>query len=288
MKLLHAMIFTFIFSSNIILVADTKICTNNVLYQAIANDSPMEIKNALKLSEVINHNTLSPLAYATLLKKNKAIEVLLSNRAEIDEKAIEYAIQNRDMLIVLKLAMAFSSDLDTLYVGQTLLQHALGMGDYNAILFLIKNGASFSDEKVMGYKNYSYPQNESIVLELFEELVNRGYPIDNLWGSSPWGLTWSVENNINLINFLLQKGASPNHIFERNGINTPLLMAIHSGKINIIKTLLEAGANPNQKGTSPCSQTLKTPLAFAIEYSQYSGIDMAPIYQALMDYGAHL
>lgn len=282
----------------------------DMLHQAILNDSADEIKHALQAGANVNlgKNGKSPLLSAILLKRSKAVGALLELGAAVDNSLISHAVKLGEIKSAVLIAKRCGTDINAVYSVPgwpnhkfTLAQLALRKDDLETFLVLVKNGADFPDKNddmtscpssvhgqslkdIVLYNLYPGNKSIDIALELLQEMVRRGYNINDLWFPDNMGsLGGGVYQNKNALIFLIKNGANPNYIFERKqaGSYIPLIGAICSGNKEAIKILLDAGADINQKA-NPYNQGLQTPLSFAL--SRYR----ADIVEFLLERGAIL
>lgn len=253
----------------------------NIMYRAILNDSPAEIRYALKaglsIEEAIRDKK-SPLLWAISLSRRNAVRVLIECGARIDVKYLATSQIN-----------AYARAVDAqCYRLVTPLEHALLLNDIETALILLKNGADSKKVVLCGSDVFTYvvksidPHGiEATVLEFLQELVNKGYDIN-----SPWFETHLVNNEITqhasawasalqspyflteVLEMLMKNGANPNQlIHEQGGTNmTPLLIAIRNNNVKAVRCLLALGADINQQtvwATYPNNRTTYTPLSYA-------------------------
>lgn len=244
------------------------------LHQAIINNSIDDIKQVIQ--EGANCNCLkdnkSPLFWAIVLKRPEIVETLLNCGAKADKEFIQYAIKVGDFYSAFLISKNLAVDLDVLYENATLLSHALNWADYKLVLLLLRNGAYFENDKVH-FKGISGNVETSVILAIYQELINRGYPVNNFWYEWPWSHWWTDKPEV--IDFLICNGANLNYSYESNKfIQTPLFLAISRRDVNSVKCLLRHGVNVNQQASSVwyydetinnTTHKLQTPLAYAID-----------------------
>ena len=277
---LFLIIFSF-FSSTIFPVTENT--SQELLYEAILNDSGEGIEKAVQIGADINAKKagMVPFLFALLNKKNKAVETLLKLNVQTDQSIIPYAISSQNIKTAFKLEQKHSKP-NSLYYGKTLLEHALkASGDKNAqaialklILSSIKkNGSSYINKieygntsmAVMEYaiKMYEWMDENTNLLaqEIIFELINRGYDINSIWslGCNRLGKSSGIAiyNSKKALKLFLDKGADPNFTFwirnefDNWGMWSPLNLATfnynHSTMKITIEILLEYGADINKK-----------------------------------------
>lgn len=230
------------------------------LYLGIIHDSPNEIIDAIAEGANINvwKENKTPLLYAVLLKKSKAVDVLINNGA----------------------------NLNISYQGMYLAQHSVKLGDLKSAVIIIRMGGQFSGDmdaikrNIMDYAiNYvetpPAPYKKGNALELVEELILRGYNIHSShWRSSVWYSSIRHSGTTeDVLKIFLKYGVNPNQIIDTSDLITksswtPLLRAVYHFNFDAIKILLAAGAdinqnaNPYPRGGEPLS-----PLSYAIRHT---------------------
>lgn len=295
-----------------------------LLLKAIIKNSTVEIYNAIWAGADINYTSgdMSPLMLAILLKKSESVYYLLECGARPNKAMIECALKVCDIKMAYTLVRKCGIDINTLYNVDgyygTLLQYAIQHRNLEIVLVLLKNGANFNlnDPNIIPciYSYYIFSgtpfcgtscntgcnmpcntncnsscspcntYNTSIILEIVQEIINRGYRVNDIWSHY---LIYQMDQVLTLF---IRNGANPNYIFkmnnESNYFSTPLFMAINSNSLSAVKVLLAAGADVNLKANSngyPISQPsleFKTPLTHAIE------LGMTDIVELLVEHGA--
>jgi ankyrin repeat protein len=224
----------------------------DMLQAAILNDSAEEIKKAISLGADVNgklSDKQTPLSAAYSLKQKNALQALLDMGAKPDEALVQKALTARD----------FSNALLFLQKGAEIKDRSLGSFMFSCVRFLSPlNQRSSSKSR------------DALILDVMQQLINRGYPVNNIWtlessGSMMGGVDATPINfyqNDEAVKLFLKNGANPNFITSNC---TPLLRVISFSRssgnnevLSIVKTLLDAGANINQKGIP--SSEYKTPL----------------------------
>lgn len=262
-------------------------CPKNMLYRAILNDSPEEIRQAIQaganVREVIKDNKF-PLIWAVLLGRHKAIEALLENDVK-------------------KLDVPYPYHADCARFNY--LEQALLLGDIKSALILVKMGADFSEVNVCGMDVLQYtigkidPMGiEEIILEFIQELINRGYNINsNAYSdavitqrASAWvSAINSPFCSIKGLELFMKNGANPNQIIYQNpyGLSwTPLLLAIQKNDLNVVRFLLGAGADINQKAVPVQTHRSRTPADYQTPLGYARSLNNQEIINLLIKHGA--
>lgn len=260
----------------------TKLGSQDALYKAILDNSVSQIRAAIQAGANVNlpKNGKSPLFTAVLMKNGVIIEELLKHGARdtSPNKLIETAIKLKDMHSALLIARTYGI-LNSKYFGQTLLHHALIAMDIGTALILIKNGADFSGKisssniqwwcnthnSILDVMELLIAQtgnctNHDKALEATQELINRGYRVDEAWsfgfGSNSHGLCSGYTEALKIF---LNNGANPNYLITNfkdecayptpRSTWTPLIRAVYLGDIKTVNVLLAHGADINQKAS---------------------------------------
>lgn len=251
------------------------------LYQAVLNDSPGEIRAAVQSGANVNYSKAnkSLLFWAIVLNKAEAAKVLVEIGSVIDESCIEQALKMHipsicrtvpsgctttestncttscnssipnDISFAVLLAKKAGMDIDKTYNGATLLGYALGCGEYESLIQLIRMGAS--PEKIY-CGAYACCVDFEIIIRVYKELLNQNYLVNKLLICDPWSAWLSYSDNSDkIIEFLINNGADPNYIeaYDKE-IMTPLGKALLYGNVSVVRALLSRGADVNQKITS--------------------------------------
>jgi len=125
------------------------------------------------------------------------------------------------------------------------------------------------------------PSQQSSILEIMQQLINRGYNVNNIWhlgstssynttpgGVSPAGNPVNFYQSDEALKLFLKSGADPSFIYINGTYScTPLLRVIQEiGRYDeipsAIKILVDAGANVNQKA-NPSNSGALTPIELA-------------------------
>lgn len=245
----------------------TKLNLQNMLYAAILNDSIEEVNQAIQAgaNATWEKDGKSPLSMAVLLKRSNIIKVLLRRITKINS------------------------------TNKTLVRDALKLGDIESALLLVKKGADVSQciDQCMRLCVHALARNvgpSRILLELMQELINRGYDVNKIWYTGPDenGHVHDIYRNIEALNLFIRNGANPNHIihgFEGSpwGTSTPLMRVTNFSNSTYmpvaLNVLIDAGADVNQKANPypnhPNSNLrgLQTPLSLAIARGNTSIIE---------------
>lgn len=261
----------------------------HILQAAILNDSPEEIQMAINAGADVNKNIetqssstrrsslnsgQSPLFLAYSLQHQKAVQALLDAGAKPDANVI---------------------------------QKALYAKDFNTIVLFLKAGAVIPKNQLNQYMDLclnALSSNESVALEVMQEIIDRGYNINNIWQLQLPMSSSGEELDINrdyptveAINFYLHEkavhlalknGANPNFIYVKGIYScTPLLKAIATltaatvtrGTLMkdipaTIKLLVDASAKVNQKANPyPATKSLLTPTTLAHRRAHFILVD---------------
>ena len=119
--------------------------------------------------------------------------------------------------------------------------------DYLNVKKLIKSGADVNDANETGESVLAFAIRSYCDFDILMLLVENGadiYDFDEE-GVSIFDMAITY-NNIEMVNFILQKGLNVNKTTRRSGF-TPLMGATCYGRVEIVKILLEHGANQNLK-----------------------------------------
>lgn len=278
MKIIKFFLFTFILCSAIV---GRQIDPQDELHNGIFNDSATQVQEAIKLGADPNKEMedplgagsmrnsedykQSPLMLALLLKHQHAIQALLDNGAQPNERLVRKAIEQ-------------------------------GYFD-NALLFLKKKptisaeGIAVCMSQCQRTSRGSSPlesNQQATVLEVMQQLINLGYNVNHIWFSETRGGFPEFYWNDNALKLFLRNGANPNFMYIRETYSTtPLFQAIYytrNNKANLsgIKILLDAGANINQKANPLANSDYagaKTPLTFAKRGNVTPDIDLIKLLQ---------
>ncbi len=183
------------------------------LLKAILSDNTEEIKQATQKIIAEGKNGNAPIIWAALLEKPNAVKILLECSAKIDANIVKYAIK---------------------------------VGDFESALTIVKSGMDISDiiQDCVQLCTSSTNTDSDTILEFIQELINRGYKVNDAWNLPP-NLYQAFESKI--LKLLLKNGANPNQVIVGNRYgNAPLLIATHLAAHQAIEILLDAGANVNQ------------------------------------------
>jgi len=256
-----------------------KILPQELLHQAVVNDSVGDIKTAVRLGANINVGIADqpPLLMALLMKKDNAVKELLSQGASpnivYNQKPVFlYLIRQWDV----KHALAL---LDK---GVVLLE-VEKQDAIDSIMFRSPHDIDQDFIEVLKRLNYSIKDNFDSV----ELAKNKWYKVLAQYSRASWNNAipsrYSGLPRRNLVELFLKNGANPNQVFTLlDGRSwTPLLLIIDSyiqahnlKNINeghyqietgeLLKVMIAAGASINQRA-NPLSQGLEQcPLSYAI------------------------
>lgn len=257
----------------------------DMLHKAILNNSIEEMRQAINAGADVNrqHNGKSPLFWAVILKRSNTIEYLLECGAKDDVSIIQHAVNQQDIKSAVLIAKSCNFNLDAVYAGDTLIRHASNAIDFESALILLKSGANpdlRSDKPMKGGSmlglavniivNKSWPQKTiDSAFELIQEILNRGYDVNNLWQLE---FNNMGVRDLEIIKFMKKNGVDVNHQVIRNGYAgswTPLFLAIRSHDKAKIKLLLDYGADINQKAEP---DGIHTPFSFALASGTHTEI----------------
>ncbi len=252
--------------------------TEWLLLTALLNENISEIKQLVQKLITEGKNGNSPILWAALLEKPNAAKILLECGAKIDADIVEYALVT---------------------------------GNTQTAIVLVQGGVDISsiiDRCVALSIAHASTKNAALTLEFIQELINRGYNVDNVWnGNASYYRLFDGK----IIDLFLQNGANPNKVknskapllraIQHNALSavrmllharadvnlevdevgtlqTPLFWAIRQGNLKIVTLLLDSGADINQKFS--LNQEEMPPLAFAISTRK------AAIVKLLLERGA--
>lgn len=233
-------------------------CPQNMLFRAILNDSPEEIKHAIQAGADPKYG----IARAVEFARPNAIQTLLDCGAKAS-------------------------------IGQGL--KSLAIGDIKSALLLFKNTPVSKDslKELLDEKcdhrhilEYIFTRIDptgihDLLLDLVQAIIDHGYDINSTaykrveinrkttqvksaWIDAICSRFYSVE----MLKLFMKNGANPNQlIYDTSATWTPLFIAIQANNLSAVKYLLEVGANihqqcapiPGRRG----SGTQMTPLAYA-------------------------
>lgn len=221
------------------------------LLRAIMSDNAEEIRRATQklISEGKNGN--APVIWAALLEKPNAVKPLLECGAQLDANIVKYAIK---------------------------------IGDLKTALVIVRSGMNISnilEDCVQLCLAQANNNNLAESLELIQELINRGYNVNNAWRYQ------QLVNQFNakILVLFINNGIDVNLKLTSNAQGeSPLLLATGMHNKLAVETLLKAGANVNGAGrvqrhrySSPV-----TPLLLAVHLND---IEMAKL---LLKHGANI
>lgn len=276
-------------------VENSKIISpQEMLYEAIMRDSADEIAVAIECGANVNttFNNKVPLVVAILLRRSIAVAKLVESGA----------------------------DVNVSYSANSLVHHAVRLGDIKSAIILVKNNARFAgnidqNQNVMNaaiayVANPPYFENKDgkgiftmpeTTLEFIQLLITKGWNIhnhtDGYIGSCSkneritniWWESIGLPNrqSIQLLELFIKNGADPNQVIYNSGFIgaswTPLLRAVERHDKDAVKILLAAGADINKKAKPRYFQVAEhSPLSFAIKIGDNSMIEL------LMQHGATL
>ena len=148
-------------------------------------------------------------------------------------------------------------------------------------------------EKLIDKQLYDELLKNEPSLEVLDELIRNGANINavNNNGDSLFSeyLFYVEEQDINLVKYLINRGADINFMSKNEGI-TPLYYACCSHSIEAVKLLLENGADPNvvnyDNGASILSTCLRRKSYYVTDEIEKSLNIIVPIINTLEEYGA--
>jgi ankyrin repeat protein len=240
----------------------------SILMKAIVSDSTEAIKSAITPVLLEGKNNNAPILWAALLKKSNAVKALLECGATADASILQYSVK---------------------------------AGDFKTALLLVRSGIDIS--QVMQdcmFEAYRYTNaTPELALEFIEELIARGYNINDIWKVFSYGLhEFEKDPQHRVLKLFIKKGANPNHDlgtivgFTYNLGKTPLLLFLTRFNRTLcdkkaIEILLNAGANVNQKAyVNPTGgfdhETNFKPLAYAMKLGKSDLVEL------LLNHGATL
>lgn len=161
----------------------------------------------------------------------------------------------------------------------TPLMWAVYKSDLKMVKMLISKGAdpnlkgwiNFRDSTLNGYFAYgsclviAAGENKLDILKYLlkkqkipidDKEINLDKNIDNGWTALQWA---AVQGNLDIITYLVKKGANINSVAETNNNATPLILALMFHHKNAAKLLIDLGADVNKKDSKELS-----PLDYAI------------------------
>ena len=279
-----------------------------MLHNAILNDSSAEIKEAVRLGANINETkqNKSPLLWAVLLRKTDAVDALLDLGAKPDKTLVQHAIDLQAFRIACILVIRGNLDANNLYFFEhqhrsnshmanlmriLIMNHHLDLADY-----LAQERPEFivNCDTLVKELATKFEFNRAIAAKLLQAIINRGYNVNNIWTLSEGGNRTSLISGIynpGVLSLFIAGGANPNTIIDINYPRpisggdwkiTPLLKAIDLCNTPAARILINAGADVNQRGNPFSHQQPMTPLAYAI---QRGAADIVPL---LLERGADL
>lgn len=276
-------------------------------------------------------NKATPLMFACRGGHMETVKTLLTIGAQLDAKTksgktpLMFACRRGNVRMVETLLAAGAAINDSTEFGETSLCHSIDSGKLSVVELLLNNGASLDCGKQIktspltrACKNgnkaivefllskgaVKYIDGEPALTEAVKSrdgeivklLLNAGVDVDARSFCFAAGL-----GNRKMVKDFLKAGANPN-MKAKHG-ETPLSMAVLSGKVNMVKLLLRAGAEPDQEmllkasekgyiktakmlinaGIDPnCSnEDDDTPLIVAVENDRYNMVKL------LLSCGAH-
>lgn len=235
------------------------------LYRGVMNNSEQEIRTSVaEGADIVNRlGREVPLVTAIQLARPIAVKTLLAlgANAKVD-------------------AHKANSFLNPNYKFGSLIDISLGIGDIESALALLRHGLidneirRQTEREQAGKLNVmitavlnNLDQVPEICLEFMQELINRGYNINNPIGE---GNIWSIslrseiQNIQPLLDLLARNNINiPEYIYPQpNQPTTPLLFAIERDNVQTVKFLCARGVNVNQ--VNPwLGRQAQTPLALA-------------------------
>ena len=250
--------------------------------KAILSNNTEDIKQAVQKVVAEGKNGNTPIMWATLLEKPNAAEILLDCGATIDADIVRYAISTNNT---------------------------------KTALTLVRGGVDISDIidecMYLCITQYNQIEDTDTMLELMQELINRGYDVNKPWNTGIYkafdekavvlfiqnGARKKQINSRNTLHKAIRRGAS-NFImifintgtkitlaakgYRQNRKLTPLLRAIEQGNLDAIKRFLGTGADINQACKVESDTGKTTPLAFAISKNH------SQVVKLLLENGARL
>ncbi|MBN1185165.1 MAG: ankyrin repeat domain-containing protein [Bacteroidales bacterium] len=183
--------------------------------------------------DVQNQNGITPLMWAIYKKAFDIAILLLNSGADVTVKSWNYGLMQSGG-------------------GMTAL-HFLAMHDYlsKIIDVLIDNGAKINAGEEYGGTTPLMLAAKTNNIEFAKRLIKEDGTIvetTNNWGETPLSFAVS-EKNPDMVEFLLELGANPNH---RKKLGTPVLLALNNIRdesgMRIFRALIERGASVDWKG----------------------------------------
>lgn len=155
------------------------------------------------------------------------------------------------------------------YSGKTILYWMCLSNNADMVEYLLSKGADHTIAEKQGF----YPihgATHNNFIEVINVLLKHGIDINTQSKDSTTPLYYSLgyvgqKTNINLVKFLLEKGANPN-IEHKNG-HYPIHAAINSKDIDVLQLFIKNNEDANKTGASGM-----TPLYFAVNYIGDVGI----------------
>jgi len=241
----------------------------NMLYRAILNDSPKEIRDAVQAGADVNHeiNNKHPLCWAVVLTKSKAVEALLECGANKNTSCSGQMLVNQATIGRSTEPWSPNGCPCVQYGSLKLVQCAILLGDIKTALILIRHGADYKCNVFLGCDLLEYVLQyidpvgiEDMILELIQELFNNGYPVNSQFVRSQiinneitqrpsvWvAAIRSPFTSTKVLELFMKNGANPNQdIREGLDTRTPLLLAIQENNLRFVQYLLDAGADINK------------------------------------------
>lgn len=254
----------FLMYFNVINSMDTNLSIEN-LYEILDKNNLKDIKKILEKIDIDiqDRNNQTVLFWAVCENNEQKVNLILSLGANPniqDKKGFTAIMYSHNNINITKLLITYGADINVQNNSkETFLLRASRLQNYPIVKFLLESGADVNLADESARVPLMYIQDE----EILKFLISKGAILNsrNNRGSTPLIKQCEKNSDIKIIEILVNSGAEIN---IQNDAGITALFCASSNSLDVVKFLLSKGANPNLIAKHDVSC-----LAYAISHLNY-------------------